>query len=508
MTQVLFTGRLHITTKFQQKELAALKGVSPKKFRIKITEPFDTIVVVVTSADHKGTKRNPLAIERRVEALIPFLEAIGMNYKIVSIPDIPDDKKWVDFVEKQIEYQSQESVSINPRNTVLFSSTPSVMNLFKKKNYKIIRAEINPDGTYKTLRPFEVIDLLVNASRKWKAKNAKWKKYASNASINLYKKYNLGEVIQEIYSEVLTTSEGELTETRNFRTYGSQMDASMPMKWQEISPFIVEGKIVDAGCGTGTLLFYLSENFPEADVIGIDLSREFLRYCEGQYYPNHNVYVYRKNIISQNFRQDTIATKIFSSILHEVYSYNNYSKQVIAKTLRNTYKELEGGGRVIIRDGVKPENKTVYLLFNSKDGVLNAREVHKLSSEGRFLRFAKDFKKGGGIKYSIKYINGIKYYKTSLQDAYEFMNKKDYPDNWDVEVDEVYGVMTFREYCNLLNKIGYKIVNGSREILNPWIKKNRLEGKISIFEMKNKKLIPIEYPPTHMILVGEKQHIK
>ena len=504
MTQILFIGRMHTTTKFQQENLSALKGVSPKKLGMNIKEPFDTIVVVATSADHKGTKRNPLSSERRIEGLIPFLESVGMEYRIVSIPDIPDDNKWVEFVEKQIEYQSQGSIKINQKNTVLFSSTPSVMKLFEKKNYNVIRAEINPDGSYKTLRPFEIIDLLVKSGKDWKKSKAEWKKYASDASISLYEKYNLGEMIQEIYSEVLTTTEGELTETRNFRTYGSQMDASIPIKWQEISPFIKEGKIVDAGCGTGTLLFYLSQNFPESDIIGIDLSREFLRYCEGQYYPNHNVYVYRKNIIMQNFRSETISTKIFSSILHEVYSYNRYKKQVIARTLKNTYKELVKKGRVIIRDGVKPENKAVYLWLDNKDGVLKSKNINRLSTEGRFLKFSRDFKKGKGINYNIRKIDGKKYYKLYLQDTYEFLNKKDYPDNWGVEVDEEYGVMTFKQYCKLLNEIGFKVAEGSRQILNPWIKKNRFLGKVLIFEMRNKKLVPVEYPATHMILIGEK----
>jgi len=504
MTQILFIGRMHITTKFQQNSIYELKHISPEKLGIKIKEPFDAVIVVITSADHKETKRNPLAIERRVEGIIPFLESIGMTYKIVSIPDIPEDKKWVDFVEKQVEYQSQGNVVINSKNTVLFSSTPSVMGLFKKKGYGIIRAEINPDGTYKTLRPFEVMDLIVKDGKKWKDASAKWKEYTSDASIRLFEKYNIGEKLQDIYSEILTTTEGELTESREFRTYGSQMDESMPMKWAEMSPFIKEGKIVDAGFGTGTLLFYLSQNFPSSDIIGLDLSREFLRHAEGQYYPNHNVYVYRKNISYQSMKSETISTKIFSSILHEVYSYNDYRKREVEKTLKNTYKELNKGGRVIIRDGVKPENKTVYLWLNYKDGKLKSDEISKLSTEGKFLRFAKDFKKHEGIKYKIAEIDGKKYYKTTMQEAYEFINKKDYPESWNIEVNEEYGIMTLKQYSNMLKKIGFKIVEGSREILNLWIKKNRFIGKIAFFEMKNKKLVSIDYPFTHMILVGQK----
>ncbi len=504
MTQILFLGRMHLTTKFQQKALSSLKGISPKKIGITIKKPFDTLIVAVTSSNHENTKRNPLSIEKRVEALVPFLEKIGINYKIVPIPDIPGDNKWVDYIEKQIIYQSRGKLFINPENTVLFSSTPSVIKLFKKKKYNVILAEIRKNGTYKTFRPFEIINMLLSAKKNWDRPDAKWKRYTSDASIETYKKYGLGDIILEINHDLLTTSEGELSETRDFRTYGNLMDSSMPMKWKELSSFIKSGKIIDCGCGTGTLLYYLSEKFKNSEIIGLDLSREFLSHCLNQNYPHPNVYLYKKDISKKNFTSNSISTKIFSSILHEAYSYNNYNLKFVKQTIKNSYEELKKTGRIIIRDGVKPEKKTIYLWLNNSDGKIHPAKIKKLSTEARFLKFSKVFKKKTGIKYEIKMIDKKKYYKLSVQDAYEFINKKDYVENWDVEANEVYGIMTFKEYSKILKKTGFKIIRGSKEILNPWIKKNRFLGKVAFFEMKNKKLVPIEFPATHLILVGEK----
>ncbi len=500
MTLLLFIGRMHITTKAQQASLTSFSGVSPRKFSVNISQPIDEVIAVITSADHKETKRNPIPIERRIEGIANFLKDVGMKYRIFHIPDIHDDKKWVEFVENQVSYQSHGKIQLTNKNTVLFTLTPSVIRLFKKKGYKIMKRSENKNE----IMPFEIISMIAESGKNWKKPDARWKKYASKASIELYKKYNLGDMINDIYSEILTTSEGELAEARNFRTYGNQMDLSMPMKINEISRFIKKGTIADVGCGTGNLLFYLSQNFPESEVIGVDLSMEFLRHCEGQYYPNHNVYFYRKNASAMIFRPGTITTKIFSSILHEVYSYNGYSMKEARQALKNSYEELISGGRIIIRDGVKPENKIVYMKLNSRDGAIKSNDMKKLSTEGKFLKFAREFKKRQGVKYEIKTVDGEKYYKVYISDAYEFMNKKDYAENWNIEINEVYGILTFRQYCKMLKNIGFKIASDSREILNPWIEKNRFSGKVSLFEMRNNKLLPIRYPNTHMVLVGEK----
>ncbi|MBI2633023.1 MAG: methyltransferase domain-containing protein [Parcubacteria group bacterium] len=508
MNQLLFVGRMHITTKFQQEQLARFKHRPLKEFGVSRKGIVSKLIVIITSADHKGTKQNPLPIERRIEGIIPFFEAISIPYEVYFAPDIPSNNQWVDFLEKQVAYQSQNKTMIRASDTVLFSSTQSVIELFKKKGYPIIEAELDlKNEKFVALRPFEVIDLIARAGKNWTNANAEWKQHASTAAIILYEKYNFGKSVQEIHSEVLLTQEGSLAEGRNYTTYAQGMDAAMKLKWEDIQPFIKEGMIVDAACGTGTLLQYLSDAYPRSEIIGIDLAREFLRICESKHYANHNVYVFQKNVAHQNFKKNSVATKIFSSILHEVYSYNDYDTQCVRAALKNTYKELQKGGRVIIRDGVGPSLKeTVYMKLRADDGAKTAREVKVLSTEGRFLRFAKEFKEGKGVAYSTERIGGELYYVLSARDAYEFMSKKDYADNWHIEVREEFGFWTFEHWKSELGKAGFKIIQGSRAYCNEWIRKNRFEGKVELFvKEKDNRLKKIPYFDTTIIVVGEKK---
>jgi nicotinamide mononucleotide adenylyltransferase len=92
--KILFLGRMHILTKFQKDSLIQIKNKYPKKF--------DEVVAVISSANFKETKRNPLSVERRIEQLNSFLQSIGIPYEIFYVNDINNSEKWVEYVEKQI----------------------------------------------------------------------------------------------------------------------------------------------------------------------------------------------------------------------------------------------------------------------------------------------------------------------------------------------------------------------------------------------------------------------
>src|SRR5262249_10981071 len=136
---------------------------------------------------------------------------------------------------------------------------------------------------------------------------------------------------------------------------------------------------VDKGCGTGTFLVHLSELFPTSQIVGVDLSRELLRLAEGQFYPNHNVSIVRANVTGRHFAAGSVSTVIFSSVIHEIYSYNGYDRGVVRRALEATWHELRPGGRVVIRDGVGPEPGRVWMRCDSE-------------TEERFHRFAREFK--------------------------------------------------------------------------------------------------------------------
>ena len=495
MVTILFPGRHHLLTKFQHDylEKIVIEGINGKKV--------DRIIFAVTSSDHANTRRNPVPLYLRVLAIEKFSRGLPCEIKIYPIPDVSQTNKFAEYLIHQIEYQGGEK--INPKNTVLACSTPSVISLFKKLNFENLPVELISEKPerYSHLRPYEVVELLVRSGKNWKS-DEKWKKYACFATQEVYLEYNLGDSIIELFSDSLINEDADITETRDYNNYAKGMDQNIEFKFNDIHPFVVPGKIVDAGCGTGSLIWHLAKKFEESDIIGIEATRKFYEFCKLQQYPNPFVFFYRRNVLYQNFKENTINTFIYSSILHEIYSYIN--EKSLKKILENTYKQLAFRGRVIIRDVVGPENgkKKILMELNSHDGK-NQGEIKFLSTYSKFYRFAKDFIPRK-IKFREKKIDGKNFIELSLQDAYEFMSKMNYVDNWQSEMHEEFGFWDFNKWKEELKKAGFEIVEGSRTFKSDYIIKNMYSGKVSLYQKKGKEIVELEYPPTNMILVGEK----
>ena len=82
--------------------------------------------------------------------------------------------------------------------------------------------------------------------------------------------------IRRLFHDPLLTEQGDLTETRNYSTYTRDMAGAIDLKYDEIRPFLRPGKIVDEGCADDALLQRVAHDFPDSDLIGVDLSAEML----------------------------------------------------------------------------------------------------------------------------------------------------------------------------------------------------------------------------------------
>lgn len=79
-----------------------------------------------------------------------------------------------------------------------------------------------------------------------------------------------------------------------------------------------------------------------------------------------------------------------------------------------------------------------------------------------------------------------------------------YVDNWKSELHEEFGFYSYSQWTRLLEKIGFHIVSGSRAFSNEYIVKQKYEPRAKLYAMHGSSLLPFDYPPTNMILVGEK----
>jgi len=297
----------------------------------------------------------------------------------------------------------------------------------------------------------------------------------------------------------------ELARGRKFHVYSTLMDAAIEQKVKDVMQWIKAGTIVDAGLGTGLLLFRMQEQLPGSRFIGIDISSHFFKKAKQQFHGIKNITLLKKNVIRQALPDNSVDTKIFSTILHEVYSYNGYDLRFVKTALKNSFRELKPGGRIIIRDGIQPLPGTWCLSLHSKDGKSDPKlHPRYLSTEAMFLKFTKEFKHGKGIKYNALQNKKLgKLYCTDSASAYEFLSKKDYRDNWRLEINEQFGYLSLPEYKNLLRGLGFKVIY-AKSYRNPWIVKNRWQRKIKIYKKTDRGFKLIPYPATNAVIVAEK----
>lgn len=147
-------------------------------------------------------------------------------------------------------------------------------------------------------------------------------------------------------------------------------------------------RILDLGCGTGTLTLMLQRACPEAEIIGLDVDRDALRiarakanaarapvsFLEGRADDPSNVPMLKFGSFD----------KVVSSLLfHHLTTDQKIRAFAYARTL------LRFGGKMYVADWGKPSNALMRLLFHSVqslDGYSNTSD----NVEGRLPTFMRD----------------------------------------------------------------------------------------------------------------------
>jgi SAM-dependent methyltransferase len=458
MTNALLLGRFHAVTRAQSDWLASLA-----------TAPVDRLICVVTSANHSATRRNPLDVATREAMLVPALARSGKPFDVVRVDDIPDSGAWVEHISREV--QRQLGVTLTPAGTTVYSANRDVDQLFQAGGFRVVAQDVQG------LTPHELVQRVADGKA--------WREEASEETKAVYSRPEVSARMRDIFRQTLLNDDGELGHLRDFLSYGAQMDASLVQKLEDLVPFVKPGCIVDKGCGTGKLLVELSRLYPQSRLVGVDLSREFLRVCDENTYLTDDVTLVFANIIERNVTPGTATTVIYSSVMHEVHSYNGYDVKQIDRALANAFAELEPGGRVLVRDGISPVAATWRLRLLTAP----VRET--------FARFAREFCHGRGAKFEQL---GEDTVRLSSHDANEFLCKKDYLKNWHIEIHEEFGPLTLEGWRTALKTAGFTPVH-LQEYANPWIIQHRYEGAVEVLDDAGVRL---PWPPTNMIVVGER----
>lgn len=271
--------------------------------------------------------------------------------------------------------------------------------------------------------------------------------------------------------------------SHGFQVYADGMDRSAPEK-AKLLRFVKPGVIADLGCGVGTLLDLLRTEYPKSRLVGVDLSEEMIAWCRERV-PSAD---FRRHDISRRLFDDgSVDTIILCSVLHEVFTYNGYDVSFVRDTLRYSAEALKPGGRLVLRDGVKPSrNEAVYLSFRNEEARV------------KFAWFAREF---GSSEVAWKEVDGR--VQVARRDAMEFLTKYIYDVNWQYEVKEHFGVFTLEEWVQELRHVGLKPVHFESYLIE-WLRKTHWEKDVTMEVRVDGRYAPTEYPDSTMIVVGQK----
>ena len=278
--------------------------------------------------------------------------------------------------------------------------------------------------------------------------------------------------------------------------YLDTMNAADHSTKKEILKYVKGKTIIDVGSGGGVMLNELEKEYPDRKIIGTDISRnvvDHLYHIKEKEHHHWDVMVH--NFVYKNLKNLLPDTIIFSSILHEIYSYTKWNREKfqldsIKSALKNAADSFVNGGRIIIRDGVKTDSdKKVKLIFREEEGL-------------DFLNnFLYDFK---GLPDIPKTAICSKEDKSAIMDinvAREFLYTYTWgKESYAHEVQEQFGYFTLSEICDFAEKeLGMKIVL-KKEFLEPGYKEH-LSPKVKIQDLDGNDM---EFPNSTYILVLEK----
>ncbi|KZR57886.1 methyltransferase domain-containing protein [Pseudobacillus badius] len=267
------------------------------------------------------------------------------------------------------------------------------------------------------------------------------------------------------------------------REYLNQMNASADDKLLMLD-YIKGDTVLDVGVGGGVVGQLIKSKLPHLNVVGIEKS--FKSYAAPQFVPyNHIIKADARNL-HDVVDVGEVDTVIFSSVLHEVYSYNGYDTNEIYKALESAYSILPDGGRIIIRDGVKMEDNS-HVVIKFKD----PRDVTKVE------KFVQDFE-ARSIQCTVVADGCV---EMLMNDAMEFLYTYTWGDDaYEREVKEQYGVFTPKEYIQFIrHRLGMNLVTH-----NHYLQEGHnyyLSKKVELFDEEGRRT---RFPDSNLLLVFQK----
>jgi hypothetical protein len=259
--------------------------------------------------------------------------------------------------------------------------------------------------------------------------------------------------------------------------------------------------LVDIGMASGTSTNILAHLFPQLNIIGVDINPTMVGIAAQTYQlPNLEFRIDDGEKLS-TFEEKSVNGFFNCSSIHHITSFNGYEPYRAYSTLKRQAELLQTGGIIVVRDFVKPPEMEVILKISDLPNASKPSDAELLiifSKTARSLSLPKE--RGFPIKEIQTAGKGMRLFRLFYADAVEFIRRKDYYENWEIELQEEYGYFTQKEFEEVFAAHGMRVM-ASFPVYNPWIVRNRYRDQFSIYD-KNMK--DIGFPPTNYLIAGEK----
>ncbi len=292
--------------------------------------------------------------------------------------------------------------------------------------------------------------------------------------------------------------------TQEYRQYLKAMDAISIEKVASASTFFEPGKenvLVDVGMASGTSSAILANLFPGMQITGVDINPQMVEIARKNYQlPNLSFQLEDGEKLS-GFEKGTISGFFNCSSIHHITSYNKYDNNHALNTIARQVELLKERGVLVIRDFVKPEEKEVILELSTID------KPDRPDDAGLLLLFSTSARsmapvaeRGFPVLELRRTKKNTRRFRLFYTDAVEFIRRKDYYANWDVELQEEYGYFTQKEFEECFRNLGLRIILSS-PIYNQWIINNRYRNQFRLLDLNGEET---GFPPTNYLIAGEK----
>lgn len=288
-----------------------------------------------------------------------------------------------------------------------------------------------------------------------------------------------------------------------YQRYFAGMDASMDQKAAFLAAHLVTdpgARILDLGCGSGALSARLAALAPGAEVVGLDIDPQSVALARGKY-PLPNLAFEVGDAAAVHGPADAVVS---CSMLHHIYTYGPrpYDEGAAEAAVRAHIASLRPGGLLVLRDfcvdGAPDE--TCLLDLSDNPGPDGRSDIDMLRDFATRARPLDALGSGFPLEDLGDSGDGRRRFRLPRRWSAEFLLRKDYRTDWEIELREQYAFWTVEHFARLAEAAGTRVIRAA-PVLNPWIVQHRFDGKVRRLD---ERLRPLPWPATNMVLVAQR----